>query len=35
MRASGKYGLKRFVAREIFGYLYGAKTPPTALMIAP
>src|SRR5215203_4204564 len=27
--------LKRFVAREIFGYLCGAKTPPTTLMSAP
>jgi transposase len=27
--------LKRFVAREIFGYLCGAKRPPTALMTAP
>jgi transposase len=26
--------LKRFVAREIFGYLCGAKRPPTALMTA-
>ena len=26
--------LKRFVAREIFGYLCGAKTPPTAPMPA-
>ena len=27
--------LKRFVAREIFGYLCGAKKPSTALMTAP
>ena len=27
--------LKRFVAREIFGYLCGAKKPSTALMLAP
>ncbi len=27
--------LKRFVAREIFGYLCGAKRLPTTLMSAP
>jgi transposase len=27
--------LKRFVAREIFGYLCGAKRPPTAPMTTP